>query len=34
VSSLPPGPYWWMMIVVPVGSQSTTYSDMVLTFAP
>jgi glucose/arabinose dehydrogenase len=31
---LPPGPYWCLMIVVPVGSQSTTYSDMVLTIVP
>ena len=32
--SLPPGPYWWSMIVAPVGNQSVTYSDMVLTIVP
>jgi glucose/arabinose dehydrogenase len=33
-SGLPSGPYWWCMIVVPAGSQSTAYADMVLTVVP
>lgn len=33
-AGLPPGPYWWCIIVVPAGSTGTTYSDMVLTIVP
>jgi glucose/arabinose dehydrogenase len=32
--SMPSGPRWWFVIIVPAGSQGVSYSDMVLTVVP
>jgi len=31
---LPPGPYWWFMIILPTANTNTSYSDLVLTSVP
>ena len=32
--SMPSGPRWWFVILVPAGSQGVLYADMVLTIVP